>query len=138
MREVPDKSSAEADSPTKPSPETAERRKQSADRLPGFAVAAAGLAVFDTLMAAAYLSMWLWNGQAALMVMQTLSGTSILLGLSAIVVGSLIFNSNRRTGRTMPGTGWARGGIAAGLFLLAVTVMLPLISALSVLVGSGT
>lgn|GEM_PF-4985664 len=135
---MPDKSSAEADAPTKPSAETATQQKESAEKLPGFVVAAAGLAVFDTLMAAAYLFIWLGNGQAALLVIQALSGVSILLGLSAIVIGALIFNSNRRTGRTMPGTPWARAGIAAGLFLLGVTVMLPLISALSVLVGSGT
>ncbi len=134
---MPDESTSGIDAPTEPPPGASAASKPQAKKLPGFAVAAAGLAVFDTLLAIAFLFMWLGNGQAALVVIQTLAGVSILLGLSAIVISGLIFNSNRRTGKAMPGTVWARAGIAAGLFLLGVAVMLPLISALSVLVGSG-
>jgi len=105
-------------------------------KLPGFVVAAAGLAVFDAIIAVGYVVVWLADTRTGMAIIQTLAGVSILLGLGAIVVGSLILNSNRRTGNTMPGSPWARVSIVSGLLLLGVTVILPLISALAVLIGS--
>ena len=120
-----------------PAREQASKSQSAADKLPLLPLAAAGLSVFNGIIAVGFLALWLIDGNSALGVIQTLAGLSILLGLAAIVVGSLILNNNRRSESTMPGSNWAKVSVIAGLFLLGVTVMLPLISALQVLVGSG-
>lgn len=97
---------------------------------------AAGLSVFDGILGLGFVSMWVIDATSAMSLIQTLAGACILLGLSAIVVGGLVLNSSSRTGNRAPGSGWARASIVSGLFLLGVTVLLPLISALSVLVGA--
>ena len=112
--------------------------KAHSDKLPPFPLAAAGLSVFSAIIAVAFLALWLVDANSALAVIQTLAGVCILVGLAAIVVGGLILNNNRRSDSQMPGSNWARVSVIAGLLLLGVTVILPLISALRVLVGSET
>lgn len=97
---------------------------------------AAGLTVFDTMMALAFVVVWLLDRDSALAVIQALAGVAILLGLGAIVTGALVMNHNSRSSVPMPGSNWAKFSMGAGLLLLAATVMLPLISALLVLVGT--
>lgn len=108
-----------------------------AQKLPPLPLAAAGFAVLDVLIAAAYIGMWAVQRETALAIIQAMAGLSMLLGIAPIVIGGLILNQNRRTESAMPGSSWANVSILSGLLLLAATVLLPLISALAVLVGGS-
>lgn len=105
------------------------------ETLPPLALACAGLAVFDALIAGALIVTWTMQPQMVLTIIQTMAGVSLLLGVAPIVAGGLILNHNRQNYMVQPGTSWARVGIMSGLLLLAATVMIPLISALALLVG---
>ena len=105
--------------------------------LPPPAMAAAGFAVFDAMIALGVFWLWIVRRDDALTLLQRTSGLFALAAFAAIGVGVWIALSNRRSGRRMPGSGWAAGAIAAGLCLLAVLVLVPMVAAFSLLIDSA-
>lgn len=111
--------------------------KASAD-LPSIVLAAAGLTVFDSIIIVVFLSLWAVNPDAMLAIIKTMAGIALLLGVSPIVIGGLIMHTNKQSGTVMPGTPWAGVGILVGVMLSALTILIPLLSAVRLLLGNPT
>ena len=71
-----------------------------------------------------------------LAIVHAMAGISLLLGVSPIIVGGIIFNKNRQTGITMPGTQFAVWAIVAGVVMTLLTMAIPLVAAIQALIGS--
>jgi hypothetical protein len=108
-----------------------------ADALPPRATVAAGLAVLDGMLAAGVFGLWVALPDDALALLQRVSGMLAMAAFAGIAVGVWIAVVNRRTGKRMPGSGWAAGAIGAGLALLATIVLVPMVAAFSLLIDSA-
>jgi hypothetical protein len=114
---------------------TPDAEKQSGD-LPSIVLAAAGLTVFDAIIIVVFLSLWGVNPEAMLAIIKTMAGIALLLGVAPIVIGGLIMHTNKQTGKIMPGTPWAGVGILVGVLLSLLTILIPLLSAVRLLLGN--
>jgi hypothetical protein len=101
--------------------------------MPPIVLAVAGLAVFDAVIVAIYVALWVINPEAMLAIISTLAGISLLLGVAPIVVGGLVLHKNRQTGTTTPGTNWAVAGIVSGMVMSLATLAIPLLAAVRML-----
>jgi hypothetical protein len=104
--------------------------------LPSIILAAAGLTVFDSIIIVVFLSLWAVNPAAMLAIIKTMAGIALLLGVAPIVIGGLIMHTNKQNGTVMPGTPWAGVGILVGVMLSLLTILIPLLSAVRLLVGN--
>ena len=104
--------------------------------LPSIVLAVAGLTVFDSIIIVVFLSLWAVNAAAMLAIIKTMAGIALLLGVAPIVVGGLILHTNKQNGSVMPGTPWAGVGILVGVMLSGLTILIPLLSAVSLLLGN--
>jgi hypothetical protein len=116
---------------------SARDEKPSGD-LPGMILAAAGLTVFDSIIIVVFLSLWAVNPAAMLAIIKTMAGIALLLGVAPIVVGGLILHTNKQSGKVMPGTPWAGVGMLVGIMLSVLTILIPLLSAVRLLLGNPT
>jgi hypothetical protein len=64
-----------------------------------------------------------------------MAGIALLLGVAPIVIGGLVLHTNKQAGTVMPGTPWAGVGILVGVMLSALTLLIPLLSAVRLLLG---
>jgi hypothetical protein len=103
--------------------------------LPSIVLAVAGLSVFDSIIIVVFLSLWAVNPEAMLAVIQTLAGIALLLAVAPIVIGGLVLHTNKQTGTVMPGTPWAGVGMLVGIILAGLTLLIPLLSAVRLLLG---
>jgi hypothetical protein len=103
--------------------------------LPGIVLAVAGLSVFDSIIVVVFLSLWAVNPEAMLAIIQTLAGISLLLAVAPIVIGGLVLHTNKQSGTVMPGTPWAGVGMLVGIILAGLTLLIPLLSAVRLLMG---
>jgi hypothetical protein len=101
--------------------------------LPTIVLASAGLTVFDGIIIVVFLSLWGVNPEAMLAIIKTMAGLALLLGVAPIVIGGLIMHTNKQSGKIMPGTPWAGVGILVGVLLSLLTIMIPLLSAVRLL-----
>ena len=106
--------------------------------LPSIILAAAGLTVFDSIIIVVFLSLWAVNPEAMLAIIKTMAGIALLLGVAPIVIGGLVMHTNKQSGKVMPGTPWAGVGILVGVMLSLVTILIPLLSAVRLLLGNPT
>lgn len=104
--------------------------------LPSIILAVAGLTVFDSIIIVVFLSLWAVNPEAMLAIIKTMAGIALLLGVAPIVIGGLVMHTNKQSGRVMPGTPWAGVGILVGIMLSALTILIPLLSAVRLLLGN--
>jgi hypothetical protein len=104
--------------------------------LPSIILAVAGLTVFDAIIIVVFLSLWAVNAEVMLAIIKTMAGIALLLGVAPIVIGGLVLHTNKQSGTVMPGTPWAGVGILVGIMLSALTILIPLLSAVSLLLGS--
>jgi hypothetical protein len=109
--------------------------KEPSSDLPPMILAAAGLTVFDSIIIVVFLSLWAVNPEAMLAIIKTMAGIALLLGVAPIVIGGLILHTNKQSGTVMPGTPWAGVGILVGVMLSALTLLIPLLSAVRLLLG---
>lgn len=112
----------------------ANEEKPSSD-LPTIVLAVAGLAVFDSIIIVVFLSLWAINPEAMLAIIKTMAGIALLLGVAPIVMGGLVLHTNKENGTVMPGTPWAGVGILVGVLLAGLTLLIPLMSAVRLLLG---
>lgn len=103
--------------------------------LPGIVLAVAGLSVFDSIIVVVFLSLWAVNPEAMLAIIQTLAGIALLLAVAPIVIGGLVLHTNKQSGTVMPGTPWAGVGMLVGIILAGLTLLIPLLSAVRLLMG---
>jgi hypothetical protein len=104
--------------------------------LPSIILASAGLTVFDSIIIVVFLSLWAINPEAMLAIIKTMAGIALLLGVAPIVIGGLVMHTNKQNGTIMPGTPWAGVGILVGVMLSALTILIPLLSAVRLLLGN--
>ncbi len=109
--------------------------EKSGNELPTIVLALAGLTVFDSIIIVVFLSLWAINPEAMLAIIKTMAGIALLLGVAPIVTGGLVLHTNKQTGTTMPGTPWAGVGILVGVLLAGLTLLIPLMSAVRLLLG---
>ncbi len=104
--------------------------------MPSIVLAAAGLAVFDSVIVVVYLALWAMNPESALAVIDALGGVSFLLGIAPIIVGGIILHKNKRAGGVTAGNAWANAGVVAGALLAMVTMLIPFLVALRSFLGT--
>lgn len=114
----------------------AQSETESSTDLPSIVLAVAGLSVFDAIIIVVFLSLWAVNPEAMLAIIKTMAGISLLLAVAPIVIGGLVLHTNKQTGTVMPGTPWAGVGILVGMILAGLTLLIPLLSAVRLLLGS--
>jgi hypothetical protein len=113
----------------------AELDEKTSSDIPAIALASAGLSVFDAIIIVVFLSLWAVNPEAMLAIIKTMAGIALLLAVAPIVIGGLIMHTNKQTGKAMPGTPWAGVGILVGVILAGLTLLIPLLSAVRLLLG---
>lgn len=113
----------------------AESTGEKSTDLPTMILAVAGLTVFDSIIIVVFLSLWAVNPVAMLAIIKTLAGIALLLSVAPIVIGGLVLHTNKESGTVMPGTPWAGVGILVGVMLASLTLLIPLMSAVRLLLG---
>ncbi len=117
-----------ADPPVQPDAETS-------NNLPNMILAVAGLTVFDSIIIVVFLALWAVNPQAMLGIIKPMARIALLLSVAPIVLGGLILHTNKQSGTIMPGTPWAGVGMLIGVILATLTLLIPLLSAVRLLLG---
>ncbi len=98
---------------------------------------AAGLAVLDGVLALLFLALWAAQPDHLLSTLQSMAGICLLLGLAPILVGGWLLDRNRRKPGGVPGIVWARWAVLAGGVLTSVTLLIPMMAALSAITGGS-
>ena len=106
-------------------------------RLPTIALIAAGLTVFDAILAIAIVGLWSFQRALALEMLPTIAGPMLLCGVAPLIVGGLVYNESRRAGTEIVGAHWGRWAIIAGAFLSTITLLIPLAAAITALSGGS-
>ncbi len=114
---------------------TAAADEKASGDLPSIILAVAGLTVFDAIIIVVFLSLWAVNPAAMLAIIKTLAGIALLMGVAPIVIGGLVLHTNKQSGNIMPGTPWAGVGILVGVILSLLTILIPLLTAVRLLLG---
>lgn len=97
---------------------------------PTLVLATAGVAVFDTVVFIAFLVTLVIQPAEMLALFQAVAGLALAAAIAPIILGALVFQRNRESGVSMPGTAWANYGVMIGALLAAQVLAIPLFTAL--------
>jgi len=103
------------------------------------ALAAAGVAAFNLLLAFACTVAWMMDEQMGLSIIAASNGLWVLLGVAAIGLGAYM-QRQQKTARVKGGTAGmiATVAILSGMFIMSGAVLLPLISAMRSIIAPGS
>lgn len=105
--------------------------------MPPIVLAAAGLAVFDTIICLVYVTVWVFSPPTLLAIIHAMAGVSLLVGVSPIVVAGYIFSKNRQAGVELPGTPFAVWAMVSGAVMMTLTLAVPMVAAIQALTTGG-
>lgn len=129
--ETPSGAAAPGESGDPLAEQASERAAEQGDsgELSSLALAAAGLSCINILLSLALIGFWLVDSEAALELIQTAGGLTLLLGFGAIAVGGWFQRTIKQGGGKAAGALWATAALLSGMTVTSLAILLPLISA---------
>ena len=94
--------------------------------------------MLDGFLATILLALWTIQPSNLLSTVQSMAGLCLLLGLAPFIVGGFLLERHSKTPGGIPGINWARWSILAGALLTAVSLLIPVMAAVSTMVAPAS